>query len=79
MIIEAVTGRSYGVAMTELVDMTAEEIGPGDVICLGGAAIEVTAVERRARTVDLHTCYGPALRLLPGDRVAIVVAAVDAA
>ena len=65
--------------MTELVDVTAEEIGPGDVICLGGSAIEITAVERGARTIDLHTCYGPALRLLQGDLVPVVVAAVDAA
>ena len=65
--------------MTELVDMTAEAIGPGDVICLGGAAIEITAVERRARTIDLHTCYGPALRLLHRDTVPVVLEAADAA
>jgi len=65
--------------MTELVDMTAEEIGPGDVICLGGVAIEVTEVERGARTIDLHTCYGPAMRFLHSDPVAIVLAVVDAA
>ena len=78
-VVDAVTGPSYGVAMTDLVDMAVESIGPGDVICLGGAAIEVTAVERGRRTVDLHTCYGPALRLLPGDTLAVVVAAADAA
>jgi len=64
--------------MTELVDMKADTVGPGDVICLGGAAIEVTAVDRGARTIDLHTCYGPALRLLPDDLVPVVTT-VDAA
>jgi hypothetical protein len=61
--------------MTELVDVRADAIGPGEVICLGGSPIEVTAVERGPRTIDLHTCYGPALRLLHEDLVPVVVAA----
>jgi len=60
--------------MTELVDVRADAIGPGEVVCLAGAVIEVTAVERGARTVDLHTCYGPALRFLHEDLVPVVVA-----
>jgi hypothetical protein len=59
--------------MTELIDVRADAIGPGEVVCLGGAAILVTTVERGPRTVDLHTCYGPALRLLHADLVSIVV------
>jgi len=60
--------------MTELVDVRADAIGPGEVVCLAGAVIEVTAIERGARTVDLHTCYGPALRFLHEDLVAVVIA-----
>ena len=59
--------------MSELVDVRADAVGPGEVVCLGGAAIVVTAVERGARTVDLHTCYGPALRFLHEDVVPVVV------
>ena len=59
--------------MRDLVDVRADAIGPGEVVCLGGAAIVVTGVEHGARTVDLHTCYGPALRLLREDHVALVV------
>ena len=65
--------------MSELVDVRADGIGPGEVVCLGGAAIVVTAVELRPRTVDLHTCYGPALRFLHEDLVAIVVDLADEA
>ena len=66
--------------MSELIDVRADAIGPGEVLCLGGAAIVVTAVERGRRTVDLHTCYGPALRFLHQDLVAVVVnVAEDAA
>ena len=66
--------------MTELVDVRADAIAPGEVICLGGAAIVVTGADRGARTVDLHTCYGPSLRLLHADVVPVVVAtASDAA
>jgi hypothetical protein len=66
--------------MSELVDVRADAIGPGEVVCLGGAAIIVTAVERGRRTVDLHTCYGPALRLLHEDLVPVVASmAEDAA
>jgi hypothetical protein len=61
--------------MSELVDVRADAIGPGEVICLGGAAIEVTAVERGPRTVDLHTCYGPTLRFLDTDIVPVVAVA----
>jgi len=60
--------------MTELVDVRADAIGPGEVVCLAGPDGMVTAVERGARTVDLHTCYGPALRFLHEDVVAVVVA-----
>jgi hypothetical protein len=63
--------------MIELVDVRADAIGPGEVICLGGAAIVVTGVDKGARTVDLHTCYGPALRLLHADVVPVVVAAAS--
>jgi len=63
--------------MTELVDVRADALGPGEVICLGGAAIVVTGVDKGARTVDLHTCYGPALRLLHADVVPVVVAAAS--
>jgi hypothetical protein len=59
--------------MSELVDVRADAIAPGEVVCLGGASIVVTGIERGARTVDLRTCYGPALRLLHEDLVAIVV------
>jgi hypothetical protein len=66
--------------MSELVDVRADAIGPGEVVCIGGAAIVVTGVERGARTVDLHTCYGPAVRLLHEDLIALVVTiAEDAA
>jgi hypothetical protein len=61
--------------MTELIDVRADAIAPGEVMCLGGAAIVVTAVDRGPRTVDLHTCYGPALRFLHEDVVPVVVAA----
>ena len=61
--------------MTDLVDVRAEAIGPGEYICLGGAAILVTAVDHSARTVDLHTCYGPSLRLLREELVPLLAAA----
>lgn len=60
--------------MTELIDVRADGVGPGERICLGGALILVTAVECSPTTVDLHTEYGPALRLLRTDCVALVVA-----
>jgi hypothetical protein len=59
--------------MSELIDVRADAIGPGEVVCLGGAAIVVTAVELGRRTVDLHTCYGPALRFVHEDLVPVVV------
>jgi len=37
----------------------------------------VTGVDKGARTVDLHTCYGPSLRLLHADVVPVVVAAAS--
>ena len=64
--------------MTELIDVRAEAIGPGERICLGGSAILVTAVECGPTTVDLHTEYGPTLRLLRRDCVALIVAHDDA-
>jgi len=66
-------------SMSELVDVRADAIGPGEVVCLGGAAIVVTAVEVGQRTVDLHTCYGPALRFLREDVVPLVVDLADEA
>lgn len=67
--------------MTELIDVRADGVGPGERICLGGALILITAVECGPTTVDLHTEYGPALRFLRSDCVALAVAdqAVDAA
>jgi hypothetical protein len=61
--------------MTELIDVRADAIAPGECICLGGALILVTAVElnRAAGIVDLHTEFGPALRLLRQDVVAAAV------
>ena len=63
--------------MTELIDVRADAIGPGEHICLGGSAILVTAVECGPTTVDLHTEYGPTLRLLRRDCVAVIVAHDD--
>jgi hypothetical protein len=60
-------------SMSELVDVRADSIGPGERICIGGAVIVVTAIETRAALVDLHTEYGPALRMLGGDLVALVL------
>ncbi|GAC1534921.1 MAG: hypothetical protein NVS3B12_16410 [Acidimicrobiales bacterium] len=60
--------------MTELIDVRADAIGPGERICLGGCAILVTAVECGTTTVDLHTEYGPSLRLLRRDCVALILA-----
>lgn len=57
--------------MTELIDVRADAIWPGEAICLGGALITVTGVEPRGRVIDLHTEYGPALRFLRGDLVAV--------
>ncbi len=74
----SVTGGSYRGRMSELIDVRADAIGPGEYLCLGGAAILVTAAERVGATVDLHTCYGPALRLLATD-VVPVIAEADAA
>jgi hypothetical protein len=59
--------------MSELVDVRADAVGPGEVVCLGGAAIVVTGVEHGSHTVDLHTCYGPALRFPCDDVVPVVV------
>ncbi len=61
--------------MTELIDVRADAIGPGEHVCLGGAAIVVTAVECAEHTVDLHTEYGPALRFLRTDVIPVVVLA----
>ena len=71
---------SMGV-MTELIDVHAEAVEPGEQICLGGAMILITAVEAHGRVVDLHTEYGPALRFLRTDCVAVTAAdaAADAA
>ena len=61
--------------MTELIDVRADAIGPGEQICLGASAILVTEVSLHRRTVDLHTCYGPAMRLAREDVVAVIVEA----
>ena len=60
--------------MTELVDIRADGVAPGEQICLGGAVVLITAVELKGKVVDLHTEYGPALRLLRAESVALVVA-----
>jgi len=65
--------------MSDLVDVRADAIGPGEVICLGGTAIVVTAVDHGPRTVDLHTEYGPALRFLLDDLVPVVVPSAEEA
>jgi hypothetical protein len=67
--------------MSELVDVRADAVAPGECICLSGTEILVTAVEAANATVDLHTCFGPALRFLRADVVPLVVAdeASDAA
>lgn len=65
----------------ELVDVRAEAVAPGESICINGAVVLVTAVDVASRAVDLHTEYGPALRLTRGDWIALAVTAeqVDAA
>jgi hypothetical protein len=65
-------------AMSELVDVRADAVAPGEQICLGGAAVLITAIEAHDRVVDLHTEYGPALRLLRDECVALVVAEAPA-
>jgi len=59
--------------MTELIDVRANAVGPGERICMGGALILITAVEAHDQVVDLHTEYGPALRLGRDEAVAVVV------
>jgi hypothetical protein len=61
--------------MTELVDVRADAVGPGEQISISGAVLLITAVQARGKVVDLHTEYGPALRLLRSESVALVVAA----
>ncbi len=63
--------------MSELVDVRADAVGPGEYVCLAGAAILITEVEPTGPTIDLHTCYGPALRLLRHDLVAVLVPAEE--
>jgi hypothetical protein len=60
--------------MVDLIDVRADAINPGERICLGGSLILVTDVSLHAETavVDLHTEYGPALRLTRHDLVAVV-------
>ena len=58
--------------MTELVDVRADAVAPGEQVCIAGAVVLVTAVETGAKTVDLHTEYGPALRLSRADLIAVV-------
>ena len=61
--------------MIELIDVRADAIAPGETICLGGATILITAVEAHGGVVDLHTEYGPALRLVRSEMLAVAVAA----
>ena len=61
--------------MTELVDVRADAVDPGEQISISGAVLLITAVEPHGKVVDLHTEYGPALRLLRSESVALVVAA----
>lgn len=63
----------------ELIDVRADAIAPGESICLGGSLILITGVSQSGEVVDLHTEYGPALRLLRGDVVPVVWSEVDAA
>jgi len=71
-------GQSGISGMTELVDVRADAVGPGEYVCFGDAVILITAVECGDRVVDLHTEYGPALRLLRGDEVPVVLVAEEA-
>jgi hypothetical protein len=64
-------------AVSELVDVRADAVAPGECICLGGVAILITAVEHGDGNVDLHTCYGPALRYRRDDTVPVVIAAEE--
>lgn len=63
--------------MTELIDVRADAIFPGEHICLGGSLILVTAVEATAVVVDLHTEFGPALRFVRTDVLAVAVTAEE--
>ncbi len=63
--------------MTELIDARADSISPGEYLCVGGVAILVTEVECSDGTVDLHTEYGPALRLLRKDVVVVIIASAE--
>jgi hypothetical protein len=69
--------------MTELIDIRADAVGPSERICISGAVVLITAVEAHGQVVDLHTEYGPALRFLRSESVALVSAetawAADAA
>jgi hypothetical protein len=59
--------------MNELIDVRADAVAPGEWICLGGSLVLVTAIESRRKVVDLHTEYGPALRFVRSDVVAVAV------
>jgi hypothetical protein len=59
--------------MTELIDVRADAIAPGEFICLGGSLILVTDVGAGRGFVDLFTEYGPALRMAPFDVVPVAV------
>lgn len=59
--------------MIELIDVRADAIAPGERICIGGALILITAVECHDRGVDLHTEYGPALRIAKSACVAVEI------
>jgi hypothetical protein len=60
--------------MVELVEVRADAVAPGEQLCIGGALLLITAVEAGPRVVDLHTEYGPALRLLRTEWVTVAAA-----
>lgn len=60
--------------MSELIDVRADAVAPGEHLCVSGAVVLVTAVEAGDRFVDLHTEYGPALRFARDDWVAVLAA-----
>jgi hypothetical protein len=65
--------------MSELIDVRADAVGPGECVCVGGAVIMVTGVSASEGFVDLHTEFGPALRFVRHETVAVVIEETAAA
>jgi len=63
--------------MADLVDVRVDTLSPGELVCFGGAVILITAVSRHGEVIDLHTEYGPALRFVASDIVAVALAGED--